>query len=100
MARDGLATINGSNLLTAMSALQLYDMDRWLKQAEIACAMSLEALFANMKPYDLRLHELRGFKGAVRSATAIMKCIAGSDWSPENLRPRSRMPTPCVPRRR
>jgi histidine ammonia-lyase len=79
MARDGLATINGSNLLTAMSALQLYDMDRWLKQAEIACAMSLEALFANMKPYDLRLHELRGFKGAVRSATAIMKCIAGSD---------------------
>jgi histidine ammonia-lyase len=79
MARDGLATINGSNLLTAMSALQLYDMDRWLKQAEIACAMSLEALFANMKPYDLRLHELRGFKGAVRSANAIMKCIAGSD---------------------
>jgi len=33
-ARDGLATINGSNLLTAMSALQLYDINRWLKQAE------------------------------------------------------------------
>jgi histidine ammonia-lyase len=33
-ARDGLAAINGSNLLTAMSALQLYDMQRWLKQAE------------------------------------------------------------------
>jgi histidine ammonia-lyase len=78
-ARDGLATINGSNLLTAMSALHLYDMNRWLKQAEIACAMSLEALYANMKPYDTRLHELRGFPGAVRSAKAIMKCIAGSD---------------------
>jgi histidine ammonia-lyase len=78
-ARDGLAAINGSNLLTAMSAIQLYDMNRWLKQAEIACAMSLEALYANMKPYDVRLHELRGFKGAVRSARAIMKCIAGSD---------------------
>ena len=67
-ARDGLATINGSNLLTAMSALQLYDIDRWLRQAEIACAMSLEALFANLKPYDVRLHQLRGFPGAVRSA--------------------------------
>jgi histidine ammonia-lyase len=78
-ARDGLATINGSNLLTAMSALQLYDMQRWLKQAEIACAMSLEALFANMKPYDVRLHELRGFSGAIRSAKAIMQCIQGSD---------------------
>jgi histidine ammonia-lyase len=78
-ARDGLATINGSNLLTAMSALYVYDMNRWLKQAEIACAMSLEALLANLKPYDLRLHQVRGFKGAVRAARAIMKCIEGSD---------------------
>lgn len=78
-ARDGLATINGSNLLTAMSGLQLYDMNRWLKQAEIACAMTLEALIANMKPYDVRLHEVRGFQGAVRSSRAIMKCIEGSD---------------------
>jgi histidine ammonia-lyase len=78
-ARDGLATINGSNLLTAMSALHLYDINRWLKQAEIACAMSLEALYANMKPYDVRLHELRGFPGAIRSAKSIMACIKGSD---------------------
>ncbi|HTY02010.1 MAG TPA: aromatic amino acid ammonia-lyase [Bacteroidota bacterium] len=79
MARDGLATINGSNVLTAMSALQLADIDRWLRQAEIAASMSLEALIANLKPYDLRLHQLRGFPGAVRSAKAIMQCVAGSD---------------------
>ena len=78
-ARDGLATINGSNVLTAMSGLHLHDINRWLKQAEIACAMSLEALIANLKPYDSRLHTLRGFPGAVRSAAAIMKCIEGSD---------------------
>jgi histidine ammonia-lyase len=62
-----------------MSALQLYDSNRWLKQSEIACAMSLEALYANLKPYDVRLHELRGFPGAIRSAKAIMACIRGSD---------------------
>lgn len=78
-ARDGLATINGSNLLTSISALALYDINKWLKQAEIACAMTLEALYANMKPYDVRLHQARGFSGAVRSAQAIMKCIEGSD---------------------
>lgn len=78
-ARDGLATINGSNLLTAMSALNLYDMNRFLKQAEIAAAMSLEALLANLKPYDVRIHQLRGFKGAIRSSTAIKKCIEESD---------------------
>ncbi len=78
-ARDGLATINGSNLLTAMSALQVYDMERWLKQAEIACAMSLEALFANMKPYDIRLHQLRGFSGAITSARNLNRLMEGSD---------------------
>ena len=79
MARDGLATINGSNLLTAMSAIHLFDIDRWLKQAEISCAMSLEALFANFKPYDVRIHQLRGFAGAIRSAKSIMRCVEGSD---------------------
>jgi len=78
-ARDGLATINGANLLTAMSAVQLYDMNRWLKQAEIACAMTLEALYANMKPYDTRLHEVRGFAGAVRTSRALNKCMEDSD---------------------
>jgi histidine ammonia-lyase len=79
MARDGLAVINGSNFMTAIGALQIYDINRWLKQAEIACAMSLEALLANMKPYDVRLHKLRGFAGAVRSSQSIKKCIEGSD---------------------
>jgi len=78
-ARDGLAAINGSNLLTAMSALHLYDMERLLKQAEIAAAMSIEALLGNLKPYDTKLHELRGFKGAISSARNIMRVIAGSD---------------------
>ncbi|MCK4764370.1 MAG: aromatic amino acid lyase [Candidatus Aminicenantes bacterium] len=78
-ARDGLATINGSNLLTAMSAIFLYDANRWLKQAEIAACMSLEALKANMKPYTPLLHEVRGFKGAVRTAKTIRKLIAGGD---------------------
>jgi histidine ammonia-lyase len=78
-ARDGLAAINGSNLLTAMSALFLYDANNLLKQAEIAAAMSLEALKANMKPYTPKLHEVRGFAGAVRSANAIQAIIRGGD---------------------
>ena len=78
-ARDGLATINGSNVLTAMSALLCWDADRWLRQAEIAASMSLEALLANLRPYNSKLHELRGFSGAVRSAAAIRACIQESD---------------------
>ncbi len=78
-ARDGLATINGSNVLTAMSAIFLHDANNWLKQAEIAAAMSLEALKANMKPYHPLIHQVRGFHGAIRSAAAILKMVSGGD---------------------
>ncbi len=78
-ARDGLAAINGSNLLTAMSAIFLYDSLRFIKQAEIACAMSIEALMGNMKPYTPMLHEIRGFPGAVRCAKSLSKLFKGGD---------------------
>jgi histidine ammonia-lyase len=78
-ARDGLAIINGSNLLTAMSAIFLYDANNFLKQAEIAAAMSLEALKANMKPYTPKLHQARGFPGAIRSSKAITKLVKEGD---------------------
>jgi histidine ammonia-lyase len=78
-ARDGLATINGSNLTNAVGCLAVVDAERWLKQAEVAAAMTLEALKANMKPYDGRLHQLRGFAGAVVSAANIRRLIEGSD---------------------
>ncbi len=78
-ARDGLAAINGSNVITGMACIQVYETERFLKQAEIATAMTLEALMANMKPYDVRLHKLRGFNGAVTSAENIKHVIEGSD---------------------
>jgi histidine ammonia-lyase len=85
-ARDGLATINGSNVLTAMSAIFLYDANRWLKQAEIGAAMSLEALKANMRPYTPKLHEIRGFKGAVKCANAINKLVDGGDLKEQRVK--------------
>jgi histidine ammonia-lyase len=85
-ARDGLAIINGSNLLTAMSAILIYDANRWFKQAEISCAMSLEALKANMKPYLSKLHEARGFPGAIRTAKAISKLIANGDLANNKIK--------------
>jgi histidine ammonia-lyase len=85
-ARDGLAIINGSNLLTAMSAILIYDANRWFKQAEIACAMSLEALKANMQPYLPKLHEVRGFPGAIRSAKAIRKLVEKGDLAENKIK--------------
>jgi len=78
-ARDGLAAINGSNVITGIAALLLHDAERWVKQAEIVSAMTLEALRANMKPYTSKLHELRGFRGAVTCASNLVRVMEGSD---------------------
>ncbi len=78
-ARDGLAAINGSNLITGIGCLLLHDVERWITQAEIAAAMSLEALLANMKPYQPKLHELRGFRGAMTCAANLRTLTEGSD---------------------
>ena len=71
--------INGANVLTAMSALLLYDADRWLRQAEIACAMSLEALLANLKPYDTLLMSCAAFPGRYAALPRSGACMEGGD---------------------
>ncbi|NMC65188.1 MAG: histidine ammonia-lyase [Acidobacteria bacterium] len=78
-ARDGLATINGSNMITALGALEVNEAQKWLKNAEIVAAMTLEALNANMKAYDDRVHKVRGYPGAITSAENIRIITAGSE---------------------
>ena len=78
-ARDGLAIINGSNLLTAMSALFIYDCKNWFKQAKIAAAMSMDALIANLGPLNELIHLSRGFKGAINSAHTLRQVLKNGD---------------------
>ncbi|MGB7294044.1 MAG: histidine ammonia-lyase [Candidatus Aminicenantales bacterium] len=78
-ARDGLAMINGSNFLTGLGALEIYDSHHWLKNSEIAAAMTLEVLNANMKAYDERIHQVRGYPGALESAANIRRITEGSE---------------------
>ena len=78
-ARDGLATINGSNFLTAMSALFIFDVSNWFKQCEIAASMCFDALLANTGPLNKLIHEVRGFSGSVRSSNSIRKNLDNGD---------------------
>jgi histidine ammonia-lyase len=78
-ARDGLAMINGSNVIAGMSALIVHDVHRWLKMSEIAAAMTLEVLNANMKAYDERLHKTRGYPGALESAENVRRITEASE---------------------
>ena len=76
--RDGLAAINGSDLITGMGCLEVHDAERWLRTQDIALAMTLEALNVNMMAYDHRLHAVRGYPGAMETAGNIRRLTAGS----------------------
>ena len=78
-ARDGLSVINGSNFLTGMSALFIFDTIKWIKQAQIAAAMSYDALLANTGPLSHLIHEVRGFSGAIKSACSLRKNLKNGD---------------------
>ena len=65
--------------MTAMGCIELVDAERWLKTQEVALAMTLEALNANMKAYDHRVHDVRGYPGAQACAENIRKITEGSD---------------------
>jgi histidine ammonia-lyase len=77
--RDGLATINGSDLMTGMGCLELCDAERWLKTQEVVLAMTLEALNANLKAYDPRIHQVRGYPGAQACAANVRRLTDGSE---------------------
>lgn len=77
--RDGLALINGSNFIAGIGALVLADFSAWLKSAEIAACMSFEGLQANMGYLDARIHEIRGFPGAIDCAANLRRLVDGSE---------------------
>ncbi len=77
-ARDGLATINGANMIVGLGCLEIHDAQRWIKNSEIAAAMTLEVLNANMKAYDERLHKVRGYPGAIDCSENIRIITEGS----------------------
>ena len=78
-ARDGLATINGSNMTAGLGALELYDADRLIRTSEIAAGLTLEVLNANMTAYDERIHRVRGYPGAQACAENIRRLTQGSE---------------------
>ena len=77
-ARDGLATINGSNFITGLGCLLLLEMEVWLKTHDVAAAMTLEVINANMSGYDERLHRFRGHQGSITVASNVRRLTEGS----------------------
>ncbi len=77
-AREGLALINGTQIMTAVGALAAADAKELCLAADIACALSAEALMGITKAFDPRVHALRPHAGQIASAANLTKLLAGS----------------------
>lgn len=77
-AKEGLALINGTQAMTAVGALTIYDAINLLKTADIAVAMSFEAQNGVMDALDKRLHEVRPHKGQIDTAAILNRLLEGS----------------------
>ena len=76
--KEGLALINGTQPSTAVLALALDGAARLARAADIAAALSIDALRGSIHPFDARIHEARGFPGQIASAANIERLLTGS----------------------
>ncbi|KHD46041.1 histidine ammonia-lyase [Streptococcus hongkongensis] len=77
-AKEGLALINGTTVLTAIGALATYDAIQLLKLSDIAGALSLEVHNGINSPFEERLHTIRPQSGQLATARNIRNLIEGS----------------------
>lgn len=77
-AKEGLALTNGTTMMVAGAALQLHDARRLLLHAELAAALSFEALLARAAALNPGLHEANNQPGQIGTAERLRSLLAGS----------------------
>lgn len=86
--KEGLAMTNGAQLTTAIAALVCFRATALVKLAEVAAALSFEALRGTTRALHPAVHALRPHPGAIASAEALRRLLAGSglvDSIPEKV---------------
>lgn len=79
--KEGLALINGTQVMTAVGLLTAYDSLNLLKTADIACGLTMEALNGITCAMDKRVHEVRAHKGQLNTAKNILDLVDGSEMT-------------------
>jgi histidine ammonia-lyase len=77
-AKEGIALLNGTDGMLGMLVLACVDARRLFKTADIACAMSVEALLGTDRPFAADLQRLRPHPGQAASAANLVRLLDGS----------------------
>jgi histidine ammonia-lyase len=76
--KEGLSLINGTQAMSAVGALVLYDAFRLLKYANLSLSLTMEALEGIMDAFDPKVHEVRHHLGQIRIAKDVSLGLSGS----------------------
>jgi len=78
-AKEGLALINGTQMMTAYGTLEIYDARQLAIAADICAALSIEGLKGTDRAFDARLHATRPHAGQQRVAENLRSLMRGSE---------------------
>jgi len=78
IAKEGLALLNGTQAMTSIAALAIYDSEYLLKISNIAVALSMEVHRANIDSLNPLIHEARPHPGQIFIAQSLRDLLEGS----------------------
>jgi histidine ammonia-lyase len=76
--KDGIALINGTQVITALLAHAVLEARRHVRSADVIGALTLDALLGTDAAFDPRIHEARPHPGQAASARNLRRLLAGS----------------------
>ncbi len=77
-AKEGLSLINGTQAMTSIGAIALYDAMKLSKLSNISLSLTMEATRSIIDAFDYRVHEVRGHQGQIQVARDIVTYLEGS----------------------
>ena len=77
-AKEGLALINGTQPSTAVAGLALVGAERLARAADVAVALSIDALRGSVHPFEPRIHVPRPYEGQATVAANVLRLLEGS----------------------
>lgn len=80
-SKEGLALINGTQVMTAIGLLTLHDSINLLKTADIAFGLTMEALNGITCAMDEKVHAVRPHKGQINTAKNLLEILNGSEMT-------------------
>ena len=77
-AKEGLALINGTQVMTAVGTITAYEAIQLVKLSDVSAAMTVEALKGITDAFDPRLHMVRPHQGQIDTAANMLRILEGS----------------------